>query len=246
MNIALAFITLATTQGQAQVSQEKPTASQLLTKVLSRYSTATSVSGNIVMTQSAQGQTINVVTKLQYERPGKIFLAQQKNGKNPDAWLLVSDGETFSYNDPNDATHVKRNTEYRIQNGIEQKVADLYMAAERSLGDLNPILDIAISQPVRLQRLKEQWATLNVEGTAKVNGIAVQRVTGLLRVDAKTPAAGTFEIDVTDEGDIVRYGTSQKYSFPDISKEVIEVTTIWDSNLKVGGKIDPALYKVIR
>ena len=79
-----------------------------------------------------------------------------------------------------------------------------------------------------------------------MNGVSVQRITGQLRIDAKTPPAGSFEIDVTDDGDIVRYSTIQKYSFPDISKDVVEVSTVWDSNLKVGGKIEPALYKVIR
>ena len=242
MTTAIALLTLVANA----VPQEKPTAGQILTKALARYATATSVSGSILMTQSAQGQSINFITKLQYERPYKIYLYQQKNGKNPDAWLLVSDGVLFSYNDPNDQRKLKRNTEYVTQNGIDQKLADLYMAAEHSIGDLSPILDIAISQPIRLQRLKSQWATLNFEGNGKVNGVSVQRITGQLRIDAKTPPAGSFEIDVTDDGDIVRYSTIQKYSFPDISKDVVEVSTVWDSNLKVGGKIEPALYKVSR
>ncbi len=245
MTLAIAVLTLNLVTLQEPTGTPKTSASQVLSKVLTHYAEAQSVSGSIKMTQSAQGVTINIVSDLQYERPSKIYLRQERLGSKAATWLLTSDGKIFSYDNPERILGGPRHRELVSQNGNDQKISDLYMAAEFSLGDLNPILDIAISHPSRLKRLKSQWATLKYQGQVKIGDVQVQKIAGDYREDATKAAAGTFEIYVNDAGDVVRYVTTQRFIFPSVSKEPVEVVTTWDSTVKVSGTINPALFKVV-
>ncbi len=244
LSIAL-LLTLQSAQQEATVPV-KESASQILSKVFSRYAGAQSISGNIKMSQTARGVTLSINTDLQYDRPSRIYLHQIRYGNNPKEWLLVSDGKSFSYNKPNDRSFGRdRYSELVTQNGVDQKISELYMASEQSLGELNAILDVAICQPSRLNRLKAQWATIKYQGRVTLNGALVKKISGQYRDDPNAPANGEFGIYVTEEGDFVRYETTQRFVFPTISNQPVDVKTTWDSTLKVGEKTNPSLYKVI-
>jgi len=223
----------------------KLSASQIMSRVFSRYAAAQSAVGSIKMTQSAQNVSINIETELQFDRPSKLYLHQSRNGSRPGQWLVCSDGKEFSYDRPEGGFGKPRYVELVTQGGVEQKIGDFYMAAEKSLGEMNAMLDIAISQPSRLRRLMAQWATLTYQGKVALNGVDVQKITGEYRDDPKLAPSGKFEIYVNDAGDFVRYVVNERFMFPSRSKEPIDITTVWDSNIKLGAKTEPALYRVI-
>src|SRR4051794_29195289 len=81
----IALAALAHGQGQVPNPQKPLTANELISKMLKLYADAKTVSGTILMTQSAVGKQVQFQTQLQIERPSKIFLFQQGlPKKNPD------------------------------------------------------------------------------------------------------------------------------------------------------------------
>jgi len=251
--LTTAIALLIVVQGRQQDSNggDKLSAAQLVGRVFEKYSKADSVAGSIKCTQTAQNATVITQTDLQFDRPGKIYLYQTRTGSKGRQWLLVSDGKIFSYDRPATGGDIEfgklRRTEAVTQHDFTQKIQDLYMAAEHSLGDLNAMLDVAISSNSRLSRLKGQWATLGYKGKIKAeDGRTLQVVGGNWRDSENVPSTGQYLMYFTEDSEFVKYETSQSFAFPTVSKEPVIVHTVWESTLKIGAKTDPALYKVIQ
>jgi len=248
--ITTAIALLITIQAPQQDSTNptKLSASQIMSKVFSRYASAQTISGTVKMSQTARDVTVHINTELQYERPGKIYIHQARDGSHPQQWLLTSDGREFSYDRPEGAFGRDRFVEWVSQNGVDQKIQDLYMAAEKSLGEQNAVLDIAVSQPNRLKLLLKQWATLSYDGRVTVNGDQVHKITGQYRENVDLPPAGTYEIDVSENYDLVRYITDERrvFSVPKQGAVELNLHTEWDSNLQVGAKVQPNLFRVVK
>jgi len=243
---AIALLTIIQGPQRDSSNPDKTTAAQIMSKVFSRYADAQTAVGTVKMTQTALDVTLNIDTELQFDRPGKIYLHQTRNGTHARQWLLTSNGKVFSYDRPDEKLGRDRYQEWVNQNGVEQKIGDLYMASEHSLGELNAILDVAISQPGRLKLLMRQWATLTYKGRVTLNGDLVQKITGEYRENPNGPANGQFEIYVSEAGDFLRYVVYQRFVFPNQTKEPIDVKTVWDSSIKLGVKTDENLYRVVQ
>jgi len=244
--ITTAIALLVTIQAPQQdgVVPQKTGAAQIMSKVFGRYASAQSISGTIKMAQSAKNVTVNILSELQYDRPSKIYLHQTRDGSKPRQWLLVSDGKLFAYDRPEGVLGRDRFPENVTQNGIEQKISDIYVASALSLGDMNAMLDVAICHPNRLNILRSQWATLSYQGRVTLNGDLVHKISGQYRENPTAPVSGQYEIYVNEDGDFLRYIVNERFMFPGQSKEPVDVKTVWDSTLKVGAKTDPALYRV--
>jgi len=241
---------LIAVQGQQQDTNSAPqtSAAQIMTKAFAHYSSAQSLSGTVNMAQSAKGVTVTIDSDLQFDRPSKIYLHQTRSGSRARQWLLTSDGSLFSYDKPEnnrDFGHT-RYTEYVTQHNKAQTIGDMYVASEYSLGDMNPILDVAIADVHRLKRLQDQWVSLAYAGKQNIGGQQVEKITGQYRENARSLASGEFEAYVNGAGDFVRYVLYQKISVPGASNEIIDVTTIWNSSLKVGVQTNPSYYKVVQ
>ncbi|MDR3688474.1 MAG: hypothetical protein P4L46_03785 [Fimbriimonas sp.] len=231
--------------GQDTTAPAKESASQILTKAFGHYASAQTAAGTIKMTQTALGVSLSIETDLQFDRPSKLFLRQSRTGARPHQWLVTSDGVRFSYDRPEGELGKDRYVEFVTQGGITQKISDYYIAAAKSLGEQSAMLDVALSEPGRLRRLKSQWASLAYQGRVNIDGQLVHKITGLYREDGSAAASGRFEIYVTEDGDFVRYVVAQRFVFPSKSKDPIDVNTQWDSTIKVGAKTDPSLYQVV-
>ena len=89
-----------------QDQSKSPAAKVLIEKMMNRYYSAQTLTGTIKLTVSTEAGSASLDTVLQYERPAKLYIRQQKNVANPDPgqpskWLVTSDGTSFSYDIPN-------------------------------------------------------------------------------------------------------------------------------------------------
>ena len=234
---------------QEPTGAEKPVPGKLITKMFARYANATTVIGTIAMTQTANGVSVHTRSELQFDRPSKLYLRQVRDGALAGQWLVTSDGSYWSYDRPDTVDpHLMppREVELVSQNHKTQTVPDLIDAASHSLGDLNAIIISAVSSKTRLKAMISQWSDLTYQGEATVGNQNLHRIVGAYHNIPSAPQSGDIELLINNEGDFVRYKVHQRLSFPKVSAETVEVTTIWESDLKVGGPTNSALYKVVR
>ncbi len=224
--------------------------------MLAKYAGARTIAGVVSFVQSAEGRTVKSRTRLQYEKPSKIFLqqvyegAQRQDGQDRFEFLLVSDGKTFTYDKPAGTHGRPRFVELVKQHDVEQTIQDMYTAERMTLVDRSPLLDVAIGRNQDLRELMGQWANMKVHSIAKLKDrdIEATAIIGSYREDSDSPVSGTFEAYITKDYELVRYVTKYTISRHLISTERIEkpveVQTTWDSTLKVNAVLDHALFHV--
>ena len=226
------------------------TAAGLITKAFARYAGASSVVGDIRLTQTAQGHSVTVDSQLQYERPSRFFLLQRRNSSEPKQWLVTSDGFKFSYDVPEGLLGKSRYVEnINVYFGGKPKtltVGDVYLAANHSLGDRNSVLDIVVARSDDLKYRLSQWPTFSLGQHAHIRNVDAWQIVGEFREADNKPVTASFELYITDDGDIVRYVHREQMKFAQVSADVITVVSTWDVNLIVNGKTNPALFRVIQ
>jgi len=244
----LVLTSLLQQQPAAPVTQATPAkeAAAVISKTLARYFDAERVVGRIKLTQTAGSVTVMGETQLQYERPSKIYLSQVLQTSERPTFLLVSDGKIFSYNKPANVLGRDRLVEYVTQNGRSQSIKDIYLVAGPTLVDRSPVLDIAIGRREDLQEITRRWRNLRIKERLKVRDAQVTVVEGDFHSIPGSAATGSFELAVTEEGDLVRYVQKERISVPQTSTGILEVLSIWDADLKHGGEAKPELYRVPR
>jgi hypothetical protein len=245
--LALAVFFVIPAAHQEVAPQPKVSASQIMSKMFAHYADAKSAVGTVKMAQTADGVTVHTNTDLQFERPNLIFLHQARDGSRARQWFLTSDGREFSYDRPEDQVYgPDRFVEYVTQHNVTLTISEYLLASMKSMGDINPMLESAIASREWLKRLTGQWASLTYRGRSTVNGQEVDWISGKFRETAFAKASGEFEAFITDSGDFVRYVLHQQVTFKRLRKEPINITTIWDADIKLNVKTDPSLYKVLK
>jgi hypothetical protein len=242
----IALCALAPPPMQAPAANPSPAA--LVSKMIARYAEAKTVVGTITFVNSASGRSVRIDTQLQLERPSRLFLRQATASQPPQTWLVTSDGEFFSYDRPEGLLGRAQRLIEPVKAGDQLlKVADIYSAAGGSLADRSPPLDLAIGRLVDLQALRNSWATLEYKGRTTFRGATVHVVAGQHRDAVELPASGTFEMLIGDDGDLLRYTHRNIVAAPrEYNVAPIEVTAVWDADLKVNGPVDPNLFRVVR
>ena len=244
--LALILSVLTTPQGEVTNGQKTP--SEILSNMFAHYAAAKSAVGTVTMTQTANAVSIHTKTELQFDRPSQLYIRQVRDGSRSHQWLVTSNGKDWSYDRPDTQSGgygKSRYHEYVTQHGYTMNLADFLGASSKSLGDVNPMLISAISSKEWMKQLTGQWASLDNRGKTTLGDLSVVEITGQYRENPSMPASGTFEIYVTDAGDFVRYVVHQRLAFPKISQEPVDVTTIWDSTIKINVQTDPNLYRVV-
>jgi len=227
----------------ASVAPQK-SAGQLVSAVFKHYYDASSLAGHFRLTQSAQGHQVVIETNVAYDRPSKLNIAQlrQDTGKR---WRAVSDGRIFWYDRPANVYGKDRFSEPVAQIGRSETLADMYSGAARSLGDRSPILDMAIAAPEDLKSLRAHWNNLRLGGEVTLRGQKALVVKGDYFAIVGADPTGTFELDTTEDGDVLRYIQIAKYAIKvegQAQAAPIEVTSVWEADLKIGAINDPKVY----
>jgi hypothetical protein len=248
MTAALFATTLLLSAPQGQ----QPSAAELVGKTFAHYNSAQSATGKIRMTQTMMNHSVVIDTELQFERPSKLYIKQVQSSKaGSKTWLVTSDGKNFSYDPP--AVVITRTTT-RLMEAIEQNgrtldYRDVYRAAVDSLGDRSAPLDVVIGRREDLDFFRNQLATVKYAGKERVGDTDVHVVTGDWREYGRAPVSGTYQMLITDAGELKRYARKETLAVNVGGGQSLppqDVLTIWDVDVKVNGKPDAALFKVIR
>lgn len=240
-----ALLAMASPQGVAQ-QPAAPTldAGALISKAMSHYYEASSVSGQIRLTQSAKGVQLLINTALQFDQPSQISIQQSRTGSAPKQISMVSDGKSFSYDKPEGLMGQNRFREKVMQHGYSQTVRDMYSASSRALLDRSPVLDLIIGRLEDLKVLKGKWGAKKITGRTTLRGVEAVIIEGAYHDMPGAAPTGHFQMVVTEQGDILRYSNTQRYRVPDQTTETIEVLSVWEVDVKVNAKTDPVRYRV--
>jgi len=256
-------------QGQGQSR-----AGALVSKMLSHYYSANTISGNMTYQQSAvdpiqnQKFAIHGSTKVQIERPNKLFIVQTSDLPGAGNGRIVSNGQRFLYNVPQDTRELTRTLgsdsqlsgqliedvvqfDYNSQTKNILDVAQIYTVGSAGL-PLHPAapLDIAISRHDALKAFSDQLASVSDQGTSTINGKSAHIVTGDWRQYVDAPVSGTYQLAITDDGDLLQYILNEQVEPAGADSrggvvrmaQSISVTTTWNVDLAVNGPVDEKLF----
>jgi hypothetical protein len=223
-----------------------PTPAEVVSRMLARYAAANTLTGTIRFVQSAQGSSLQIDTRIQYDRAAaKLYIRQVRAGPSADSWLVVSDGRIFTYDTPVgfDDPRGKRLYERLDQGGgVVLDLGGVYAASTLSLGDRSLPLDVAIGRIEHLRFRRNQWVNLTF-GPSPAEGVRVVR--GDWREYGEAPVSGTFEMWIDADGDLVRYVQRDSITVQQ-PPQTLMVVSDWTVNLTVGGAPDPALFVIPR
>ena len=236
--------------------QEAPTTKQLIEKMLLRYYNAKTVTGKIRLTVNAEGNSASLDTAVQYERPAKLYIFQQKDVANPEPgqpwkWLVTSDGNSFSYNVPNDrypSAPTLRLAEPVMNPRLKftHDIGTIYAASSKSIGDRSTPLDIAIAAKTDLAYRRGQWVNYAAIGEKEIGGQHAFLVGGSYRQAAGGPVMGTYQMAITAEGDLLQYVEKSRFAIGNGGgTREVWITSQWDVALAVNGAVNASLFKVI-
>jgi hypothetical protein len=240
----------------ASAAPQEPTAKDLIQKMLGRYYAAKTLVGKIRLTVSTETGSASLDTVLQYERPAKLYIKQQKSVANPDpevpsTWLVTSDGNTFSYQVPNDryaASPGLRLVEpvHNQRVNVTQDIGSIYAASSKSIGDRSTPLDIAISARSDLAYRRDQWMNYRIQGTQQMRGKNAYLVVGDFREYAGALKSGTYRMAITADGELLQYAEEIHVAVEaGHNPKSVRVMSVWDVDLQIDGKVDPALFRVV-
>jgi len=246
MLTALAMIAIA--QESPQETQGSVNASLLVQKMIEYYNDAATMTGTIVMTTKVGNESLSISTNMQFEKPSRIYIRQQKSIGNKRVWLIVSDGKKFAYDAPGLAAWEdpnKRLVEPVTFNGIVQKFRDIYAAGATGLGDRSTPLDIAIGRTEDLRYLRDQWKTVNYRGKSTHLGQEVNVVIGDWRPYGNAEVQGQYRMLITPGGELKEFARSEMVK-PQGAPEALTIVTTWTVNLKKDDRPDPNLWATVR
>lgn len=223
------------------LAQDAPTPGDVVSKMILRFHDAVTVTGTIDNVIRLGTQVYTVKTDLAIERPLRLRVNQVFSGA-PLPYLLVSDGNEFSYNPPSNSSATEQVTGDRLIERVlpGMGLGDIYRAAWLSLADRSPVLDLAIGDKRDLANLRDQWATLEFEGEAPDDGEKAVLV-GDWRLRATEDVSARFRLEIDGDGNLLSYSVKQPESLAGVAVE-----RSWKVDLKVGERIDAKLFTVVK
>lgn len=249
----LSFVAcIALLQGQDTVVQ--PTAGQLISKMLARYSNVDSEVGRIRLTVAAANDKVTVDTEFAFQKPNLVYIHQTLNTREPKEWLTVSNGTVFSYNMPNSlatgsAFSPSANNRLReavTVKGVSMSCREIYGASTESLKDRSMPLDIAFARSTDLKFRIAQWDTHNALGRETIGEQSAYVIGGNWREYPTAPVSGKYKMWITEAGDLLRYEELQTIGLPnqDPRAPLITqlVTSTWEVDIKINVPPDKALF----
>ena len=223
---------------------------QVVSKVFLKYARAESLSGTIVQTTSDGAGTITVKNEVSYVRPAKLYVGQNRQALNGLNLFVVSDGKTFTYDHPRGTIKVIRPGDrlsepvsgvYEVTNEpFSRVIGEMYAVTHTSMEPVTS-LDIAFAHKPHLSDFTGHVVSAVLSGSVQYKGRQVYRVTGAWRYYKGDRPSGRWEMLVSSEYDILRFTLVERYS---VRGKSVDVTIIETVDLKVGAKVDDAVFKV--
>lgn len=222
-------------------------AAQLLSKMLSHYYKVKKLSGRILLTTTAGKVSGKLLTTVQFEDPSKLFIRQDLQANTKGTWLVISDGDIFTYPLPNSqlgSETGKSLVERVLTDGEQRSFRDIYAIAAGGLKDRSAPLDLAIGRYEDMKIFRGHLANHTLGLPEQVNGQVCDIVQGDWRIVPNAPAESRYRIWISSEGDIMRYELVDKILNPEAPSTMIDIKQVWDVDLHVNGETNEALYRV--
>lgn len=220
---------------------------ELVSRMLAYYNDAETLTGTIVMLVKDNAGSVAVTTQIQYEKPNKLYIKQQKSTGDRRTWLVVSNGKHFSYNVPQNLENDNPNrrlVEAVKVGDVTLTLRDIYAASAHGLADRSAALDIAISRTEDLRFLRDQWRTVEYKGQIEYDGVQVHVVSGQWRAYGTAPVQGQYRMYITDSGELRQFARSE--TMGDGTGVAIPLLSTWDVKLVKNGKPDEKLFEKVR
>lgn len=229
---------------------DAPTPAQLVSRMLARYSGATSLVGKIDYTQTAGKVAVHGETILQYVRPDKLYILQTMEAPDKASYRVVSDGTKFNYSLPQDLPGLippdgkpGELVEPVDQSGKRLDLAGIYTIGSSGLVDKSVPLDIALGRLQGLKAFRAELASVKDEGVQSVDGVDAHIISGDWRQYDTAPVSGTYRLAITDGGDLLFYSIKELFADAELKMAPQEIVTAWRVSLKVDAPTDPSLFK---
>lgn len=261
------FIAMAMAAPQGEM-----TGDEVISKVLAKYSSATTFVGEFKMIQTAQNKQVVIESKIAAEKPNKIYVSQKSDNVDPKNWLVAGDGTKFMYDSPwrpgsvFERQRIAEPLTYVDKADGQPKVLklnDIFVATKKSLGDaISPFLEISMQSPDSMTSLRafvKRLAKIKKAADKTLeDGTAVYSVTGLIQfgiadmaqkgisVQEDYSAVGKFEMLITKDFDLreVKINETMAISVPDSNLPVqVSVVTRWVGKIDLGAKPDQKLFE---
>ncbi len=221
------------------------TPSQLASKMFAKYADAKKLSGTVSFRQSGGGVTALFDTVIQYERPYKLYIREERRDRKL-VGLTVADGTMFTYEMPDNLAQRAGDRLYELQNqkGVVNSIVDVYTIAQPGLLSQSPVLDLLIAKTEHLRFFRGQLASVGWHNGNEPEPGQAGLIAGNWRAYASAPITGKYILAISPEGDVLRYTVNENLSVP--GEKPIAVVSQWTVNVKVGDGGDEKLYRVVR
>ncbi len=238
---------------QSQIpASPPPTASALISKMLTRYAGAKSLGGSVRTTQVAGSATVVTETNIAYERPSKLHIDQRQRGSTISKdKMIVSNGVKFAYTPPESIVGAPPFLMEEVQppNRDAQTIGDLYAIVASNLPDRSPVLDALVARQDDLRYFANQLAQFGLTGKETIGDKATNVIEGDWRESDAVGVSGKFKLYLTDGGDLIRYVLIQTVAAPSsipgvkgVPTEQVTVTTTWDASITINAAINPETF----
>ena len=218
------------------LAQQPQSAASLISMMFKHYSDAQSMAGTIRLVQSSMGKSLEIDTKMAFQKPSLMYLFQSQADGRREPSSLVSDGIHFAYTAPSNLDkRPPKLIESIHQRHYDITVPELYVVARLSLIERSLPLDVAIGRPTDLKAISEQLATFGLTGRATINGHEANVIKGELRDNRNGVGNGHFEMDITNDGDLVHFWKSESFQ---ISPSYIEKQHLPMSDFAGGVRVE--------
>ena len=244
--MSLFLLSLVLSQQDSQ-----PDGAVLVSKMIARYHAAKIISGDFTSSITIGEDKATITTKLQLERPNKLFLRQAVNPGNR-TFIVTSDGKEFSYSKPFDAPNTDEHHSARLLEDVrpDTGLGDIVRAAAQSIAERSAVLDLLVSDIQDLQFLKGQWQSVENTGKVDLNGEQVYRVVGKWRLNNKTESTANYGMFITEDGDLKKYVIDGNFQVDNADPKApfltVHVSREFSVNVSIDGDVDSKLFTVVK
>jgi len=249
--VSSALSTALAQEAAPPANENHPTAISIVSKMFAYYAGAKSLTGTIHMTQAAAGHQVTIDTNIAYVQPNRLLIRQVRNSTDPATWVVTSDGKVFTYDPPNSRRFATDKPQGRLMEAVIDKetVFDMYRGASLSLGEKDLPEDLAIAGKKELAEIRDTIVDVHYDSQQKLNGEDVHVLSGNWRADLNTPPSATFQMFITDDGQLRRYARREIFAAQTPSGQQIppqEIITVWEVKLQKDAMPDDSVFAVVK
>lgn len=237
------------------LAPQTPSASATVTKMLTKYHEASTISGKVVFTQSAGPARVVITSEVYTKKPNLFLIHQTRNPASAGGlndMLAVGDGNRLGYPAPAGSATFLSSTPDRFFEQSRGTLDKDFEAFNGMLLDRSLSIAVALYSPTEIQATVARMRDLKIM-EAESNGRSVWRIDFKLVVSNALPADPSRGLPAKPEGridavmviskdyDLLSIGWREKVG---TTATQVEVISQWTAALSVNKPIDNSIFKV--